>query len=392
MKAHGRQVLATATLLAIVGFGCSGPEERKGDHQIWFMGSIYDGATGMVVNGYEIALTYGPTTIRGKVDANGRYTVGPLPAWNDYAIQISAPYYRPFVSYNSGIAPPTPPPASQASDVYNSRSSQTFNFDAYVFPDGVPVTPLTVNILKSDTAAAPAEGSIRLRPTTQSVIQDQAAGVTGQVWANDQDMLANVVSDVFTGGSLVIDATRLVYGVTYQVTVYGVEGYQPNTATVRAGLQENVIINITTTASPLLLVTSTQTQCKPYGQSTNVQATAQIVFTFNTSAIEDATTSLGKGPEVLDTGLTVATFNGATLKPNGSTTLQERGTSFLLNGNTLSIAWNPSVGIATQISGDTIQYVIYNNLASIMLQPTGHPELVKTLSTLIGASSITCAN
>ena len=144
MKAHGRQVLATATLLAIVGLGCSGPEEKKGDHQIWFMGSIYDGATGMVVNGYEIALTYGPTTIRGKVDANGRYTVGPLPAWNDYAIQISAPYYRPFVSYNSGIAPPTPPPASQASDVYNSRSSQTFNFDAYVFPDGVPVTPLTV--------------------------------------------------------------------------------------------------------------------------------------------------------------------------------------------------------------------------------------------------------
>ena len=69
-----------------------------------------------------------------------------------------------------------------------------------------------------------------------------------------------------------------------------------------------------------------------------------------------------------------------------------RGTMFLLNGNTLSIAWNPSAGINTQISGDTIQYVIYNNLASIMLQPTGHPELVKTLSTLINASSITCAN
>ena len=58
------------------------------------------------------------------------------------AVQISAPYYRPFISYNSGIAPPTPPPASQASDVYNSNTTQTFNFDAYVFPsiteDGRP--------------------------------------------------------------------------------------------------------------------------------------------------------------------------------------------------------------------------------------------------------------
>ena len=144
MTAHGRKVLATVTLLAIVGSRCSGRrEEKKGNHQIWFMGSIYDGATGMIVNGYEISLTYGTTTIRGKVDGNGRYTVGPLPAWNDYAITISAPYYRPFVSYNAGIAPPTPPPASQASDVYNSNTSQTFNFDAYVFPAASRLTPLT---------------------------------------------------------------------------------------------------------------------------------------------------------------------------------------------------------------------------------------------------------
>ena len=391
MKAYGRQVLAAATLLAIVGLGC-GEEAKNGNHQIWFMGSIYNGATGAVVTGYEISLTYGPTTIRGKVDDNGRYTLGPLPAWNDYAVKINAGYFREFVSYNSGIAPPTPPPSSQASDVYSANSSQTFNFDAYLFPSDLQASALTVNILKTDPAAAPAEGSIRLRPTTQSLIQDQAAGVTGQVWTNDQDMLANVYSNVFYGGSVVIDAGTLVYGVTYQVTVYGVQGYQPNTATVRAGLQENVIINIATTASPLLLVSSTQAQCRPFGQSTNVTTTAQIAFTFNTSAIEDVTTLAGRGPEVLDSGLSVATSLGATLKPNASTAIQERGTSFILNGNTLSFSWNPSVGLSTVTSGDIIQYVIYNNLASIMLQPTGHPELVKTLSTLVGASSITCAN
>ena len=41
------------------------------------------------------------------------------------------------------------------------------------------------------------------------------------------------------------------------------------------------------------------------------------MFTFNTSAVEDVTTSVGKGPEVLDNGLTVSTMIGATLKSIG---------------------------------------------------------------------------
>jgi hypothetical protein len=392
MKAHGRQVFAALVLLTVGGLaaGCGGEDDKAGNHQIWFMGSIYDGATGMVVTGYDISLVYGQTTIKGKVDANGRYTLGPLAAWNDYGVVISAGGYRAFTSYNAGIAPPTPPPASQASDVYNASTTQTFDFDAYLFPDSVPSSPLTVNVLKADPAAAAAAGNIRLRPTTLSVIQDQASGVTGQVWANDQDILSNVYSAPFTDGSIMIDAAALVYGVSYQVTVYGVEGYQPGTATVRAGLQDNVIVNITTTASPLLLISSTAAQCKPFGTSTNVSTTAQVTFTFNTSSVEDATTSLGKGPEVLDNGLTISTQLGATLRASASTTIQERGTAFLLNANTLTISWNPSAGIQTPISGDTINYVIYNNLASIMLQPTGHPELVKSLSTLTGTSSIQC--
>ena len=63
---------------------------------------------------------------------------------------------------------------------------------------------------------------------------------------------------------------------------------------------------------------------------------------------------------------------------------------FLLNGNTLTISFSPTTGIQSQIANDTITYVIYNNLSSIMLQPTGHPELAKSLSTLTGLSSIQC--
>jgi hypothetical protein len=393
MKVYGRQILAAVAILTVGGLtpGCKDDDPTGANHQIWFMGSIYDGATGAVLVDYDISLVYGTTTVKGKVDrGTGRYTLGPLPAWNDYGVVISQGGYRAFTSYNSMIAPPTPPPASQQSDVYTARTMQTLDFDAYLFPDSLQSSALTVNITKADPAASPASGSIRLRPTTLPVIQDQASGVTGQVWSNDQDILSNVYAADFSDGTLPIDAGMLVYGVTYQITVYNVEGYQPGTATVRAGLQDSVIVNITTSASPLVLVSSTLANCKPYGTSTTVSNTAQVTFTFNTSAIEDVTTSVGKGPEVLDNGVTLSTLFGASLKQSASTAVQERGTMFLLNGNTLTISFNPAAGIQSQIANDTITYVIYNNLSSIMLQPSGHPELVKSLATLAALSSIQC--
>jgi len=391
MKALGRQVLAAVGLLAVIGFaaGCS-EEEAKGSHQIWFMGSIYNGASGEVVYEYEISLVYGTTTIKGKVDTyTGRYTLGPLPAWNDYGIAIFANGFRGFTSYNSMIAPPTPPPASQQSDVYTANTTQTFNFDAYVFPTDLASSALTVNITKADTTAALAEGKVRLRPTTLPVIQDQTAGVTGQLWANDQDILASAINRDFSNGTIMIEGEALVYGVNYQVTVYGVQGYQTGSATARAGLQESVGVNITTSASPLTLVSNNASACRPYMTSTTVTNTAQITFNFN-SPIEDATTTTGKGPEVLDNGMTVSTAMGAALKPNASSTISERGSVFLVNANTLTIYFNPFMGIQTQIPNDTINTVTYGNLSSIRLQPLGHPELPTTLGTLIGTSSIQC--
>ena len=398
MTAIGRKVLAAVALVMLGGFapGCA-EEADKGNHQIWFMGSIYDGAMGTIIPDYEIWLSFGTKTIQGKVDGNGRYTLGPLAAWNDYAITISRADYRAFVSYNAGIAPPTPPAASQQSDVYSANTMQTLNFDAYLFPAALAAAPLAISIIKSDSTTTPVEGSIRLRPTGQSNIQDQVAGITGQVWANDQDMLAAAFNGTVTAGSIVVPSEALVYGVPYNVQVYGVAGYQPTTATVRAGAQESLIVSIATTASPLIMTANTIAQCKPFGQSTNVVATAQITFTFNATSIEDATpvtVSAGRGPEILDNGLSVVTMLGTTLKPNASTTVQERGTSFLANGNTLMISWNPSVGLTAPSPSDSISSVTYNNLGSIMLQPAGHPELAKSLSSMLpgGVSFITCAN
>jgi hypothetical protein len=392
MTATGRKVLAAVALLTVGGFAPGCGEEAKGGHQIWFMGSVYNGATGAILSGYEISLVSGTTTLRGTVDANGRYTLGPLQAWNDYAVTITAANYRGFTSYNAGIAPPTPPPASQASDVYTANTTQTFDFDAYLFPNGLQAAALTVSIVKPD--ASPAVGSLRLRPTTASSIQDQAAGVTGQVWANDQDMLAAVHSRDFTEGTVVFYPDELVYGVTYQVTVYDVDGYQPTTATVRGGLQDTLVVNIVTTASPLLMVSNTIMQCRPAGQSTNVVSAAQVTFMFN-QPVEDVTPAAsGRAAEVLDDNIQVMTSLGSTLKSDLSTTASEHGTSFMLSGTMVQIAWNPSAGLNTPSAADTINYVNYGGLSGIMLQPIGHPELVKSLSSMLpnAMTAIYCAN
>jgi hypothetical protein len=389
--------LLAAVAVAFVGLtaGCGDKADPKGNHEIWFMGSIYDGASGAVLGGYGISLTYGPTTIQGKVDGNGRYTLGPLPAWNDYAVTVSLDGYRPFTSYNSGISPPSPPTTSQAADVYDANTTQTFDFDAYLFPSSIQSSALTITIVKADPNAERAAGSVRLRPISQPSIQDAIGGVGNQVWSNDQDMLAAVYNSQFTDGSIIIDPSSLVYGVNYQVTVYDVPGFVPVTGqTVRAGAQDSLIINISTTAAPLQIVSNTISMCRPAGQSTNVVMTAQVTFKFNTSSVEDATPATsGRAPEVLDANLSVSTAMGATLKSNLSTNVQERGTSFVLTGDTLSIWWNPSIGLNTASATDTINSVTYNGLSGISLQPTGHPELVKTLSALLNnQTSIYCAN
>jgi hypothetical protein len=401
MKALGRKAIAAVAFLAVSGFvsGCGGGDERNGNHQIWFMGSIFNGATGAVVTDYQISLTYGKTTVNGTVDMmTGRYTLGPLPAWNDYAVSITSYGYRLFNSYNAGISPPTPPPASQASDVYNASTMQTFDFDAYLFPDAVQPAAVTISIVKPDPTATPAAGSIRLRPISLPSIQDQPAGVGNQVWSNDQDLLAATINRDFSYGAAMIEGSALVYGVTYQVAVYNVEGFAPmNSSTVRAGFQEAAMVNLTTTtAAPLTLASSTMTNCRAIGASTTVTNTAQITFTFSVP-IEDATPPVGGagvpgGPEMLDNGLTVSTQMSNVLRTSASPLVQERGTSFLISGSQLTIFWNASGAYLNQLAGDLITSVSYGNISQIQLRPAGQPTLARTLSSMLPntPSSIPC--
>jgi len=398
MKNNGR-VCFVAVALSL-GLGCSSGNDT-GTHDITFMGAVIDGATGMPITGYSINLVYGSHTVKGKVDSmTGRFVLGPFPAWNDYGILIDAGTgYRAFSSYNAAIPPPAPPTTSLSADIYKSNTSQTFDFDAVLFPSGI--TPASVDVVVTQTDAmttipAPAKpaGSYRLQPTTlQPSIQAQASEVGGQVWSNDNDLFAAVVSDVFSEGTFHVGGSRLLYGVNYQITVYGVDNYQPGTGTVAAGTSLGATILISPeTVLPLMLQMSTASMCTATQSLTNA-ITGQVTLTFNQS-VEDGTTTAGGAKEAFDNVTNASTYYGYSPHPNVSSTVQERGTSFIINGSTVTMSYNPMAGITSTITGDYLYSLSYGSLglglSAISLQPVGHPSQKTSLSTLLGLNLITC--
>src|SRR5262249_55388920 len=137
-----------------------------------------------------------------------------------------------------------------------------------LFPTNVTASDIDVTVIKTGAATAtttpaPAAGSYRMQPITLSPsIQAQASEVGGQTWANDNDTFAGVVSGDFSDGKFTVTGGSLLYGVTYQITVYGVEGFQPGTGTVAAGSALQAMINVAPqTLLPLAILSSTANSC-----------------------------------------------------------------------------------------------------------------------------------
>jgi hypothetical protein len=399
MTLNGRSGLVILAAMTTLALGCGNSDNRHtGKHDVWFMGAVIDGATGNLITTYDISLVSGTTTLTGKVDAQGRYMLGPLQAWNDYGVLINSAGYRAFSSYNAGIAPPSVAATSVASDIYSSDTSQTFNFDASLFPTAIVPPDVSIGVIETGPVPHAASGHIRLQPTSQSAIQAQPSEVGNQSWSNDADLYAGAISADFSNGSFAATGAMLTYGVTYAVTIYGVDGYQPSApVNVQAGVNTGASILINPlTVPPLQLVANTIPACHAPAMLTDTSS-AVVTLTFNEN-VEDGTLTAGAGAEALDNSLGFTdTLFTSQLTLNASSTVQEHGTSLTIASNVVTLSWNPNVGLGTKGTGDAIRTVTYSSssLGLLYLQPTMHPELRVSLSQLLtplmSFGTITCS-
>lgn len=354
-----------------------------GNNIYWFTGRVYDGATGARLTGYEIKLQYRDHSESGSVEGNGRYLVGPLYPHADYTVEISMPGYRSFLSHN-----PMRGPAGAA--------SQTFYFDAYLFPNSLRPADAQVRVTFADADAMPANGAVRLQPTNipslmrtpEQTPVGVGEGTTRQVWANDEDLQFRTVTRPIQAGVATFAGADLVYGVTYRVAVFGVTGHQEATDLFRAGIDsERAVVLQPFDAAELALAFNSATL--------GVTPSAEVVLVMNQPVALDPSQSEGGVLRILDADIRIESSddntNGMTNRLRDDTPATvDRGVSVQITGNRFALRWDRNNALATTDAGDVIRSVTYGGLGSIQLRPVGGgPSSARTLAALVGRDTVT---
>ena len=201
MTAIGRKVLAAVALLTVGGFapGCGDEAEPKGNHQIWFMGSIYDGAMGTIIPDYDDLADVRDDDHPGEGRRERTLYAGAAAGVERLCGHDLAPLLgRSSRTTPASRRPRRRPRRSSRTCTARTRrrrstSTRTFSRPSLVAAAARPSASSSPTRPRRPSKAA----SACVRPASSN-IQDQTAGVTGQVWANDQDMLAARSSGIFT--------------------------------------------------------------------------------------------------------------------------------------------------------------------------------------------------
>jgi len=343
---------------------------------VYFNGMVYDGASGARITAYTIDLLYFDRSLRGSVDANGRFFLGPVQPMNDYTVSIVADGYRSFLSHNAAYA----------------MGGSSYYFDSYLFPTGLVAPDAKFTVSLSDSEEKPS-GLIRLKPTSPSLLYDdaseRAAGVPGQLWDNDDDLQAGAVSATLADGVAVIPGDQLTYGVTYAVTIFGVAGYQALVSPFQSGVDgDQGLVLLPLKASPITVAFRSDTS--------DAAADGTFMAIFSVPVEYDPPAKAGIYEEIIDGALAISTADTDgdgvvnVLKPDASDQDAERGTSVELTGNRLTIRWTPNVALATADADDVLDAVSYAGLDAVRIRPVGSDASQGvTLADVLGGSSVT---
>jgi hypothetical protein len=376
-------VLSTPALLC----GCEAGELN-------FAGRVYDGASGDRIAGYTIFAEYWQTVTEGAVDESGRYTVGGIPQTpgqgNDFSILIAAEGYRSFMSHNS-------------MPVVEGEEGRTENlyYDAYLFPAGLLSPPVTFDINLALTDAE-AEGLIRLEPSSSSFLYDDSSEPAGvddgdygsQVWSNDEDLQFRSVTKAFSGGEVTFAEGELVYGVSYDVTVFDVDGYGPIEASYTAGVQGHQSWTLQPSGFTELALVFASTDLGLWSADGSAVLTFnQPIEFFGSERLEEYEEALDDGSSIVspdsdDDGERNILFNDTT-PDDDSDVVQERGTAMVIEENRLLLSWS-SAGLEESDADDPIEAIHYGGFADIDLVSARGPITNRSsLSDLLGSGTLT---
>ncbi len=392
------KVLALAA--AFAGSACVSVDRASGDDArgYWFEGTVYNGVDLTPVADAQVTLSYAGQTIEAPAtDDAGHYRVGPLLDHSDFTITIAAgDGYRTFFANEpmKGYMP-------NAED-----ETQTQIYDAYLFPTNIAAPDVQFTFTLPDTGAPLAGGGkLRLSPASNSDLDlsnSTPASVAGQTWSNDADRLTpSTVVDIDDNGVASVKGKDLTYGVTYDWTVYSVDGYRYDSGTFTSGWDGDQFITLDRLTETPLVATALSLN------ETDTNEHAQVVITFNqeieladymtqgalANAIDSAFTinSPDANANEEDDPITLLPTAGRNVLVAPDNTGTPRGTSVKVSGHTLTLSWSRKAS-AFDISDaeDPILSATWNALNLIVLRPVGGRTAQEVaLSTLLGATSVT---
>jgi hypothetical protein len=407
---------AAATIcLGLVSCSDSPATPVGGDNEVYFTGYVYDGATGARLAKDKltgVSIVHGDKTIAFDIGDDGRFvSKTALPTWRDYAVKIEATGYRAFTSYNTGID--VPASLAMTNGVAQAATTQTLDFSAYLFPVALKSPKMTLTITKPDPmTGAPVtdkvDGQARLRPqSSPAILIGGSAAAAKRTWANGEDLLTQTILKPFMNGNVVMEEGEMVYGVSYELSVFGVAGYQPfvstgatsTTGPLIAGFVTSQTFTLTPEAQdPLKIVAMDNATCAPPAPTATTYG-GKVTLTFN-AEIEVIGTTFA---EDIDNGLSITmpsstTYSNCPLKTaTGDPTTQERGSKVEIDKNTMTFSFNPAVGFVTTTTYGCMlptaitSIIYYQGLSSVMIQEKGNMLRKRSLSQMLsekGQSSL----
>jgi|GEM_PF-6522219 len=387
------KTLLAGALAATTLMGCNlgvSREDSTTPEGFYYEGFIYNGVTNERVTELTISASQRGDSVAANVDEDGHFLLGPIKPDHDYVVTIDADGYRDFFAAERGL-----------SNLPNSEDNQaTFYYEAFLFPDDIVSPEVTLDFFTPDGIDARPNGTLRLTPTVGNALSaihldgsTTVGSVSGQTWSNDADRRERTVTFSVEDGQVVVSEGELVYGVAYQGTIFGSEGYAYEDFFYTSGLEGDRTVSLNRLDPQALALTANSLEVS------NANADAQIVLTFN-QPIELA--------EVLPTAELAETLDDAfeiespDIDNDGDSNVlvsnigddpgaQERGVSLAIDGNTLTLSWaRDDSNFDTTDADDPIESATYSGLSNIGLRiADGRVDQEVNLATLLGTDSLT---